>query len=347
MAAPVASTFTAHTGNPTTSASVTLPTTAANDILILVAVNAGATTALTVSGTYTGGAFTLTGLEAAMTASWGGSWYSRCTGNHSGQTVVVGTATDSCSSAVLRITGAITSGSPLDTNTSATTLTANGMTLTGFNTVTAEGLIVFCCAADDNISESGQAAVNVTLTEAGEGNSTGGADSHVGISTGTLTTPGATGNFSGTHASALSKRIMAFSIKRVTPSLTPAALTHTRVINAPSKVSPQLIAGALTHTRAIQEPTIALGGSVGPLAALTHTRAINSPAVSPQLVPAMLSHSRVINAPSKVSPQLLPARLTHTRAIYDVTIPGGVGGGGATQQLLGQPLWEPDVETVP
>jgi hypothetical protein len=214
MASPARASFTAHGGNPTTSATVTLPTTAANDILILSAVNGGATAALTTSGTYSGGAWTATGLAAAMTASWGGSWYSRCTGNHSGQTVIVGTATDSCSAGVLRITGAITSGSPLDTNTSATTLTANGLALSAFTTTVAETLVIYAGAWDDNIAPSSVTKGGAAMT-LDAFSSTGGADSGGMISSLSQATAASTGAFAGTHASALSKRLMAFAIKPV------------------------------------------------------------------------------------------------------------------------------------
>ena len=58
MAVPAWVSSTAQgSGTATTTSTVTLPTTAADDILILQAVNGGATTALTVTGTYmsTGG----------------------------------------------------------------------------------------------------------------------------------------------------------------------------------------------------------------------------------------------------------------------------------------------------
>jgi hypothetical protein len=199
--APTPGTALSHAGNPTTSATITLGTTAANDILILTAVNGGATTALSsLTGTYSGGAWNATGLAAAMTASWGGSWWSRCTGNHSAQTVIVGTATDSISAMILPVSGCLSSASPMDTNTSATTLTANGLALSAFTTTVDETLVVYCGAWDDNIAPSAvtKNAVSMTLAQF---SSTGGADS------------GTTGAFAGTHASALSKRLMAFALK--------------------------------------------------------------------------------------------------------------------------------------
>lgn len=221
MAAPAFVSYTGHTGNPTTSATVTLPTTAANDILILVAVNAGAITSLTPGGTYSGGAWTSID-SGAGTLQWGGFWWSRCTGNHTGQTVTVSTAVDSCSAAIMRISGALTSGSPIDTNKSGTTIAANGMSLTGFNTTVADTLVVFGIAADDNITIANPTKGATAMDLRGQTSSTGGADSMVGLATLAQAASGATGNFTGNHASALSKRLAAFAI---TP---PAAATLER-----------------------------------------------------------------------------------------------------------------------
>jgi hypothetical protein len=213
VASPTPGTAVGHTGNPTTSATITLGTTAADDILVLTAVNGGATTALSsLTGTYSGGAWNATGLAAAMTASWGGSWWSRCTGNHSGQTVIVGTATDSISAAILPVSGCLTSASPMDTNTSANTLTANGLTLAAFNTTVIETLIVYCGAWDDNIAPSAVTVGGNAMTLAAF-SSTGGADSGVMIANRAQAATGTTGAFAGTHASALSKRLMAFALK--------------------------------------------------------------------------------------------------------------------------------------
>ena len=217
MAAPAFVSSTGHTGNPTTSATVTLPVTAADDILILIAVNGGAVTALTPSGTYNGGAWASIGAGAG-TAQWGGVWWSRATGNHTGQTVVVGTATDSCSACVGRISGCLTGASPVDTNVSSANLAANGLTLAAFTTTVADVLVVLAVAADDNIAMSGQTKNGVAMAERGEHSSTGGADSIVGWSTLDQASAGTTGAFAGTHASSLSKRLVGFALMPPTAS---------------------------------------------------------------------------------------------------------------------------------
>ncbi len=215
--APTHQSTTGHSGNPTTSASVTLPTTAANDILILVGVNGGATAALTPGGTYSGGAWTSIASNSG-TAQWGGVWWSRATGNHSGQTVTVGTATDSSSALVTRISGALTSASPIDTNTSNTNIAATGGALTGFSTTVDNALVVYAGAADDNIAWSAETMGGTNMAERGDVTSTGGADSGVMLSTLEQATAGATGSFAATHASSLSKTLVAFALKPEPPT---------------------------------------------------------------------------------------------------------------------------------
>lgn len=211
MAAPVAGTAVGHAANPTTSATATLGTTAADTILIAVAVNAGSTTALTLAGTYGGGAWSSIGAGAG-TAQWGGVWWSRCTGNHSGQTVIAATATDSCSLIVQPVTGCLTSGSPVDTNVSSANLTANGLTLAAFDTTVVDTLVMLGVAADDNIAitspTKGGTAMAISTAA-----STGGADSIVGLANVSQASAGTTGAFAGTHASTLSKRLVGFALK--------------------------------------------------------------------------------------------------------------------------------------
>jgi hypothetical protein len=217
--APTPVSFTAHGGNPTTSATVTLPTTAADDILLMQAVNGGATTALTLSGTYSGGAWSSIGAGSG-TSQWGGIWWSRATGNHSGQTVIAGTATDSCAAAVTRVSGCLTSASPVDTNVSSANLAANGWTLTGFNTTVADTLVCIAMMADDNVVPSAPTVNGAAMNLAGTAASTGGADTIVAFASLAQTAAGATGAFAGTHADTDSKRLVGFALKE-TPAAAP------------------------------------------------------------------------------------------------------------------------------
>lgn len=222
MAVPTTAANLVHSGNPTTSATVTLGTTQADDIILIAAVNAGATAALTTTtGTFTE-SLTATGLAAAMTASWGGSWWARCTGDHTGQTIIFSGATDSISVCGHLIRGAENSGSPLGANTSSNTITANGLDLAAFTTTRADSLIIYMAAADDNIGMSAvtMGGGGMTLIQAA---STGGSDSVVGVARANKATVGSTGAFAGTHASTLSKRLMAVEVMSPAPAVTPPA----------------------------------------------------------------------------------------------------------------------------
>jgi hypothetical protein len=206
-------------GTATTSGSVTLPATAANDILILTIVNGGATTAPTTvgAGTYTGGAWTNidAGGGGTFASGWGGVYWSRATGNHSGQTVTWSGATDSTSGIVTVVRGAATGGNPIDTNIAAASVAATNGSLTGFNTTVAITLVLFCAMTDDNQTKSGFTMNAVAMSNLTLAVSSGGADSGVGVATATRAAAGATGNFALTEAAgtASGKRLTAFAIK--------------------------------------------------------------------------------------------------------------------------------------
>lgn len=212
MAAPAFVSATAHAGNPTTAPSITLPTTAANDILILVGVNAGATTAITPGGTYNGGAWTLID-GGTWTTGWGGCFWSRATGNHTGQTVT-GSTTDSGSMGVIRISGAVTVGSPIDINVAGASVAATNGSLTGFNTTVADTLVVLTAATDDNQTKSAFTKNAVTMSNLSLAASTGGGDSGIGYANASQASTGATGNFAITEAAgtAQGKRLSGFAI---------------------------------------------------------------------------------------------------------------------------------------
>lgn len=195
MAAPAWVSATAQSsGTATTAPSVTLPTTAANDVLILVRINGGGTALAAPGGTYNGSAWASID-SGTWTTGAGGCMWSRCTGNHSGQTVTAVTV-DSGSLLVIRVSGCITTGTPLDVNKSGATVAAgaNG-TLVGFNTTAVDTLVCLTVAVDDN-----QALTNFTKNAVAMGNlstsaSSGGADSGNGWAGSAQASPGATGDF--------------------------------------------------------------------------------------------------------------------------------------------------------
>jgi hypothetical protein len=201
----------------TTSATVTLPTTAADDILIVTVINGGANAAPTLTtGTFTlDTSLALIGTGGGWTSGWGGTYWVRCTGNHSGETIISSGNTDSCAVLVGRYSGCITTGNPYDTNISDATVAAGAnMALAAFTTTVADGLVVLCNAVDDNqLSTSptkGGAAMNNLATAA----SSGGADAHVAIADLAQASPGTTGAFAMTFGAGTNqgKRATAFSL---------------------------------------------------------------------------------------------------------------------------------------
>lgn len=222
MAAPAFSTSWQHTGNPTTAPSTTLGATAADDILIATVVNAGAVTVPTLGGTYSGGAWTAID-SGTWTTGAGATYWSRCTGNHTGQTVTA-TTVDSGSMNVVRITGAATSGSPIDGSNGASVAAANG-SLSSFNTTQADCLVCLTVAFDDNQAWSAQTKNSVSMVERSDAASSGGGDSMVGLATLEQAGAGATGAFAITQSAGTGqgKRLTGFGIK---PVIANAALSQ-------------------------------------------------------------------------------------------------------------------------
>ena len=195
MAAPAFVSATAHAGNPTTSATVTLPTTAADDILVVRATNGGANAALTMNtGTFP---VSLTSIDSGgWTSGWGGVWWARCTGNHAGQTIIASGATDSVSLQVVRYSGCTTSGSPLDSNIASGTVAAGAnATLAAFSTTVADTLVVLSWCIDDNLGVTSPLKGGAAMNNLNSASSTGGADSQAGSADLAQAVAGTTGSF--------------------------------------------------------------------------------------------------------------------------------------------------------
>src|SRR3990167_6869516 len=97
----------------TTSFSITLPATVAGDIIILEFCHRG-TGDGTIGGTYTGPAFVKKHSQLFATSAFSGkTYYSRATGNHTGETVTGSGLTNSCAAILTVYRGALASGDPL------------------------------------------------------------------------------------------------------------------------------------------------------------------------------------------------------------------------------------------
>lgn len=221
--------FTGHGDtNPTTACTVTLPATAANDILILQVINGGANAALTPGGTYNGSAWAAIGTNAGWTSGWGGLWWSRCTGNHATQTVAFTGATDSISAAVTLVTGAITTGNPYDTNISEETEAAGAnVSLAAFDTTVANTLVFFTWSIDDNLLVSSPTKGGSAMGNLSSKVSSGGADSGVGNASLAQAGTGTTGAFAGTLTAGTNqgKLLKGFALKPV------ASAAHTQPVD--------------------------------------------------------------------------------------------------------------------
>lgn len=193
----------------------TLATTAADDILIVVYINGGANTLPTfTTGTYPN-ALTAIGTPSGWSTGHGGVFWTRCTGNHSGQTIVLTGATDSTAMLTTRYTGCATSGNPYDTNISEATVAAGAnMALAGFTTTVADTLVVLTNAVDDNILSTLPTMGGVAMNNLSTAASTGGADSHTAAASLEQASPGATGAFAMTFAAGTNsgKRATAFAL---------------------------------------------------------------------------------------------------------------------------------------
>ena len=91
-------------------------------------------------------------------------------GNHSGQTVTLTGATDSCAMLVQRFSGCITSGNPYDTNISEATVGSGAnCALAAFTTTVADVLVGYSIAVDDNQLTSAMTKNAVSMGDLGTG----------------------------------------------------------------------------------------------------------------------------------------------------------------------------------
>ena len=190
----------------TTSFSITLPATAAGDIIILEFCHRGTGNG-TIGGTYTGPAFTLKHSQLfAASAFSGKTYWSRATGNHSGQTVTGSGLTNSCAAFVTIYRGALASGDPLADATIVGEENASGNeTQAQITTATDGSYTVLMVVNSPDLAVATQACTSPgTLTERAERLSTGGTDSSIAHASAEKATAGATGAFTWTQTNAAS-----------------------------------------------------------------------------------------------------------------------------------------------
>lgn len=181
----------------TTSFSITLPATLANDILILSFTHRG-----TGDGTL-GGTTSLT-FAKKFEQSYNGATFSglvywaRATGNHAGETVSVSSLTNSCAGVLTVYRNVLASGDPFDgAATSVGEENASGNETQAEITTLVDGCMVILEVYNSpDVAVSTHVATNpATLLERAERLSTGGTDTSVSHASELRTTAGATGSF--------------------------------------------------------------------------------------------------------------------------------------------------------
>ena len=190
----------------TTSFSITLPATASGDIIILEYCHRG-TPDGTVGGTYTGPAFTKKHSQLFATSAFSGkTWYSRATGNHTGETVTGSGLTNSCAAIITIYRGALASGDPLADATVVGEENASGNeTQAEITTATDGSWVVLVVVNSPDLAVATQACTSPgALTERAERLSTGGTDSSIAHASLEKTNAGGTGALTWTQTDAAS-----------------------------------------------------------------------------------------------------------------------------------------------
>lgn len=195
--------------NSTTSFSITLPTTQANDILICEFTHRGTGNG-TIGGTSvtTGGlTWTLKHSQLYATSAFSGKTYwTRATGDHAGQTVTGSSLTNSCAAILTVYRGCVTTGDPLADATIVGEQNASANeTQAQITTATNGAWVVLVVVNSPDLAVSTQACTSPgTLTERAERLSTGGTDTSISHASAEKATAGATGALTWAQADAAS-----------------------------------------------------------------------------------------------------------------------------------------------
>jgi hypothetical protein len=292
---PVYQAAASHSGNPTTAPSATLGTTAADDVLICVVSSGGSNTIPTLAGTYSGGAWTAIDSAALATTGAVAAYWSRCTGNHTGQTVT-STTVDSGSLTVARYNNVLATATPIGANKieSATTNAANSK-------------VVLVVGADDNLAVvTAASAGGNALTVRSVPTSSGGADSGVGIADRDQATAGTSGAITttwGANAAGTGKYLLAFEL-----------------LGAPSVTQP-------TNTWYAEYGFAASGETTDPLAVRAITRIRNDSGVTANSLTVKL---RANSAETNI----FSGDVASASDIYKSLVSAAMPGGGAWTDAL-------------
>jgi hypothetical protein len=210
----------------TTSFSITLPATQAGDILILEYVHRGTTDATLGGTSISTGGLTWLGLHdqqftasGPITAS-GKTYWTRCTGDHAGQTITGASLNNSCAAIVTQYRGCVASGNPIsDATVVVGEDNASGVETQAEITTTTDGAwVVLVVVNSPDLAVASQSCTSPgALTERAEVLSTGGTDTSICHASAEKATAGATGAFTWSQTDSPSGS-WAYAIKPATGS---------------------------------------------------------------------------------------------------------------------------------
>lgn len=246
-------------GQNTTTFTIVLPVTQAGDIIIVEFTHRGTGNG-TWTGTYTGPSFTQKHKQLFATSAFSGqTWWSRATGNHSGQTVIVSGLTNSCAGVCAVYRGALSSGDPLSDATVVGEENASGNeTQAQITTATAGAWVVLLVSNSPDFDVSAQACTSPTLVERVEKLSSGGTDTSTSHASGEKASAGATGAFTWSQTDSPSGS-WAYAIKPAAV-ITEGTLAATETADTAALAGDVIVSGSLAATEV--PDTAAVSGAV-------------------------------------------------------------------------------------
>ena len=327
--------------NSTTSFSITLPTTAANDILICEFAHRG-----TGNGTIGGTSVTTGGLTwtlkhsqlFASSAFSGKTYWTRATGDHAGQTVTGSSLTNSCAAILTQYRGALASGDPLADATIVGEENASANeTQAQITTATDGAYVVLVVVNSPDLAVTSQACTSPgSLTARAERLSTGGTDSSIAHASAAKATAGGTGAFTWTQSDAASGS-WAYAITPAGAVTTPVSISATATgVAALSRAATYGRTLAATATGA---PTLGLATVFGKALAATVTGAatLTTALVASVSIPATAVGAAVLSRVATYSRALSAAATgsaTLTKGLFVSLAAGAVGAAGLTKGMF-------------
>lgn len=219
-------------GANTTSCTATIDAAVqSGDVLVLDVVNRDSTANVSVTDNDTGGnTWTLKTNQAANTNGSGQRWWKRATSGTAGKTITVSGATGSVACAGQAYSGCEASGDPLGATVGEANASANE-TQAGITTTRSLSWVLHmvACTSNDTLNPGNRTATSpTTITERGEGTSSGGSDCSVSHASAEKAAAGATGNISwsqtnGTGASMANELLAPISLGDDSDSFTGTA----------------------------------------------------------------------------------------------------------------------------